>query len=300
MTRPLQTREIEAFNAVMQTGTATAAAALLNTTQPSISRLLSQAQAAAQVCLFERQGGRLRPTPEAHVLHAAVQRHAQGLMRIEQTLVALRQSGVGHLRVGCTPALALGVMPPVLADFAGEFPRVHLRLHTESTSALREAMEHGLHDLALSTESLESGPARGEPLHTSRAVCVMPRAHPLAARARIETSDLAGQVLITLEAADPICAHLQTALASRGTRPAATIETNYSVTVCRLALQGLGVGIVNPYVASVFGDGLAVRPWRDACAVALYFAHAPQQAPSAAARRFEALLRKRLKGSGTR
>ena len=47
MSRPLSSREIEAFRAVMQTGTTTAAARLLHTTQPSVSRLLAQMQAAA-------------------------------------------------------------------------------------------------------------------------------------------------------------------------------------------------------------------------------------------------------------
>jgi len=68
----LNFRQIEAFRAVMLTGTTIAAANMLNTTQPSISRSLAQIQAAAKLKLFELDRGRLRPTPEAVMLFEAV------------------------------------------------------------------------------------------------------------------------------------------------------------------------------------------------------------------------------------
>ena len=74
MSRPLNSRQIEAFRAVMLSGTTTAAAKILNTTQPGISRLLAQLQSASGLKLFEIQRGRLLPTPEARELFAAVQR----------------------------------------------------------------------------------------------------------------------------------------------------------------------------------------------------------------------------------
>jgi len=77
MSRPLNFRQIEAFRAVMQTGTTTAAAALLHTTQPSVSRLLSQIQHATGLKLFDIHKGRLRPTHEARQLFDTVQRQAK-------------------------------------------------------------------------------------------------------------------------------------------------------------------------------------------------------------------------------
>jgi DNA-binding transcriptional LysR family regulator len=67
----LNFRQIEAFRAVMLTGTTIAAANMLNTTQPSISRALGQMQAAAKLKLFELDRSRLRPTPEAVKLFEA-------------------------------------------------------------------------------------------------------------------------------------------------------------------------------------------------------------------------------------
>ena len=46
MTRALNFQQIQAFKAVMETGTTTRAALVLNTTQPSVSRRLSELRSA--------------------------------------------------------------------------------------------------------------------------------------------------------------------------------------------------------------------------------------------------------------
>ncbi|MCK1351280.1 LysR family transcriptional regulator [Bradyrhizobium sp. CW7] len=126
MSARLNFRQIEAFRAVMLTGTTIAAANMLNTTQPSISRSLAQIQSAAKLKLFELDRGRLRPTPEAVMLFEAVQRNFLGLEAIEETVALLRRSGIGRLRVACTPALGMSVMPAVMARFKVRQPDVHI------------------------------------------------------------------------------------------------------------------------------------------------------------------------------
>src|SRR3978361_448924 len=101
----------------MLPGTTIAAANMLNTPQPSISRSLAQMQAAAKLKLFELDRGRLRPTPEANMLFEAAPRTFLGLETIEETVALLRRSGIGRLRVACTPALGMSVMPAVMAKF---------------------------------------------------------------------------------------------------------------------------------------------------------------------------------------
>lgn len=252
MSRPLNSREIEAFRAVIQTGTTTAAAQLLHTTQPSVSRLLAQMQAAAGLKLFDMHKGRLRPTPEAMELYATVQQHFMGRERIERALSVLRQSGAGALRVGCTPALGLSVIPTVVHRFAQRFPSTHLSLQTLGTTPLREGLLYGQLDLVVSTMAIASAELDASVLHRSHAVCVMHPQHRLAAQDAIHVRDLQGQKLLTLNASDDIFLQLQRTMQEHGIEAGSTIETTYSATICSLAAQGLGIGVVNPYMASVF------------------------------------------------
>lgn len=295
MTRPLNFRQIEAFRAVMQTGTATAAAGLLHTTQPSVSRLLSQMAAASGLKLFEPERGRLKPTREAKDLFEVIERNFLGLDRIEQRVAVLRRAGAGTLRIGCTPALALSLMPAVVAAFCREHPEVHVSLQTHGAHQLWEGLQHGAFDLILSTMTAARGQARVATLHRGRTVCVMHAQHPLAARARLHVRDLQGQVLLTLPQDDEFQAHFQQLLQAHRIEPSGTVETTYSFTICRMAAHGAGVGIVNPYVASVFQRDLKVIPLSPAMQVEIVRGYPPQFAPSRITEAFDALFQAELK-----
>lgn len=295
MTRPLNFRQIEAFRAVMQTGTATAAAGLLHTTQPSVSRLLSQMAVASGLKLFEPERGRLKPTREAKDLFEVIERNFLGLDRIEQRVAVLRRAGAGTLRIGCTPALALSLMPAVVAAFCRKHPEVHVSLQTHGGHQLWEGLQHGAFDLILSTMTAARVEARVATLHRGRTVCVMHALHPLAARARLHVRDLHGQVLLTLPQDDEFQANFQQLLQAHRVEPSGTVETTYSFTICRMAAQGAGVGIVNPYVASVFQRDLKVLALAPAMPVEIVRAYPPQFAPSRIAEAFDALFHAELR-----
>lgn len=64
---------MEAFRAIMREGTVTDAAKLLGLSQPSATELLKHTETKLGFRLFDRFKGRLRPTPEAHVLFEEVE-----------------------------------------------------------------------------------------------------------------------------------------------------------------------------------------------------------------------------------
>ena len=66
-------RHLEVFHAIMQAGSVTGAAHLLNVTQPAVSNVLRHAEQQMKFRLFERVAGRLQPTPEARDLFPDVQ-----------------------------------------------------------------------------------------------------------------------------------------------------------------------------------------------------------------------------------
>jgi DNA-binding transcriptional LysR family regulator len=268
----LNFRQIEAFRAVMLTGTTIAAANMLNTTQPSISRSLAQIQSAAKLKLFELDRGRLRPTPEAVMLFEAVQRNFLGLETIEETVALLRRSGTGRLRVACTPALGLSVMPAVIANFKMRQPDVHITLRTISSYDIREGLLNGLYDLGITTNSLhhEGAQLQTKIVDQVAAVCVMNRSHRLAANAHVGPRHFQSETLLTLDREDDLSDEWRRALRQAKVTPASVIETTYSATICRLAEAGAGIGVVNPYIASVFSDRLRVVPVKPAIGVKVF------------------------------
>ena len=89
----LTLRQIDAFRAVMLTGTATEAAQVLGISQPAISRLVSDLEQEIGFKLFDRVGRRVVPTAEAQILIEEVKRALTGLDQIRETASEIGRFG---------------------------------------------------------------------------------------------------------------------------------------------------------------------------------------------------------------
>ncbi|TXL80367.1 LysR family transcriptional regulator [Vineibacter terrae] len=110
-------RQIEAFQAVIEAGTFSRAAARLRVSQPTISKLIGALERTLGYALFERAAGRIVPTAAALVLHREVQRAWVGIERLTSVAQALRTAAPARLVIGCSPMLAMGFVPQLLALF---------------------------------------------------------------------------------------------------------------------------------------------------------------------------------------
>jgi DNA-binding transcriptional LysR family regulator len=98
-------------------------------------------------------------------------------------------------------------------------------------------------------------------LVSTRAVCVLPRGHALAALSQITPSDLKGQSIISLRRDDAAAEMITRVLDDSGTVRNGTLETNLSAVACILVRAGAGVSVVDPFTAAQFGDEIVVRPF---------------------------------------
>lgn len=286
MARPLTFPQIEAFRAVVLSGTTVAAARMLHTTQPTISRLVGQAQNATGLKLFVNDRGRLQLTREGRHLFETVQLNFQGFERIEQAVAALRESGAGVFRIACTPSLGQSVLPLAMERFAREFPQVRFNVQTLGSRQIEEGLRVGLYDIAVTNKAYEGAEFQVQAVHHAEAVCVAPHDHAFARLRTVKVTDLRDEVLISLPRDDALEVVLHKAFADRDMAVPTAIETIYSATICTFAARGLGVGVVNPYMASVFKDRLCIRAFRPRIPVITYAAFARFSPASELAQRF--------------
>ncbi len=294
MTRPLNFPQLQAFRAVMQTGTTIGAAAVLNTTQPSISRRLAELQNFSGLKLLEKHQGRLRPTREGMLLYRTIQKHFEGLEQIETAIAMLRRSGAGTLRIGCTPVLALGVLPDVVEVFRERFADAHLIINTHATPRLMDLLRQELFDFILTTGTLVEGDFDVMAMKTLPAVCVLPHGHRLANEAVVDIGMLRGERLISLASSDAITLTLKALLQANGIDTGFAIETSSSITVCAMVASGNGVGVVTPFVAGMFAQKVLIKPFVPAVNVTVSLATSSQSAPSLLAGHFVKVLEAQL------
>ena len=258
----LNPRQIEAFRAVMLTGGITAAAELLNISQPAVSRLIADLQYALKLTLFERRGARIAPTSEALSLYQEVERSFVGLERIEQAARDLYDRRAGVLRIGAMPALAIGFLPRFVARFLVERPRVDVSLWGSSSTVVLDWVAAGQCELGFSQSTVDHGTVLSEKLPPVPVVAIVPSGHPLAARSLLTPQDFAGEAFISLGPSTLLRYRIDAVFADHGVNRIMRVETQLTMIACAMVATGAGVSIVDPFTAEEYaGRGVVVRPF---------------------------------------
>lgn len=257
-------RHIEVFRAVMLAGSATGAAELLHTSQPTVSRELARLESLLGYSLFDRVQGRLRPHARALALWEEVQRSWQGLDRVVDRAVALGRpaDAAQSLSVLCLPALSHALLPGAAARMLAAHAGARISVTPQEPPLLEEWMTAQRFDMGLSEQVSSATPpgTRSQLLLTLDEVAVLPAGHALAARPVLQLADFADQPFVSLSAEDPYRRQIDALFAEAGVLRQMRMETHSAVAVCAMVQRGLGVAIVNPLTAlAVAGQGVVVR-----------------------------------------
>ena len=257
----IQHRHIEVFRAVMTAGSVTAAAALLHTSQPTLSRDLARLEHLLGYALFERERGRLKATARARALFDEVERSFQGLARVIERAGALGRAEDTELSVLSLPALSHALMPGALAALLAEHPTARVSITPAEPPLLTAWMGEQRFDLGLAEQATPLPGVRVEPVLQADEVAVLPAGHALASRTRLALKDFNHQDFISLAEDDPYRREIDARFTAAGVQRRLRVQTHSAVAVCELVRSGLGLAIVNPLTAAACASaGLIVRP----------------------------------------
>ncbi|WP_212631097.1 LysR family transcriptional regulator [Pseudomonas sp. KB-10] len=254
-------RQIEAFRAVMVTGSTVKAAEMIHTSQPVVSRLIGQLENNLRLKLFERESSRLRPTPEAKSLFVDVEKHFSGMDQLEKKAKSLRDGRSGLLSIACLPAMAYGPMPKFLAELQRQLPDLAIRLEVNSSNEVRELIASGRCDIGFAAEEIDTHGIVARSIARRRALLAVPTGHPVADLPKVSVLDLAEYPYLGLSSTDSTQRFLNSVMASAGKALRITIETPYTLTIASLVVSGAGIGLVDPIALDAFEwPGLKLVP----------------------------------------
>lgn len=263
--RDINLRQVEAFRAVMQSGSITGAADQMNVTQPAVSRLIKDFESRIGFALFARDKGRVRPTAEAFALFDEVQRSFAGLDKIAAAAAEISSFRAGFLRIAAMPAIALQFLPRVVAAFSAQYPEINVSIQIRSSTKVVDWV--GAQQVDLGFAALQStipGTDRTA-LCEGPVVAAVPSGHPLAVRQALRPEDLAGERIISLGPELFMRQRIDEAFALRGVPMHSRIEVQLSSAVCEFVAAGAGIGFVDPITAfEMSGRNLVIRPFEPA------------------------------------
>lgn len=263
----MELRQLEAFAAVISTGSVTAAGRMLGRSQPAISRLVQELEQEIGYALFSRNGPRITPNEQGFLLYEDVAHALHSLQQIRQRAREIAGGSQRPLNLLATPALAAGLVPAALARLEGAMAQSisHIQLRSASPEQVAQGVLTGAAQLGVSSLPLEH---RGLQVHwIGRAPCVavLPEADPLAAFDVVPLLALAERRIITMANPYRLRGRLDEAFAAArpGAQPGDTqfMETNASVNAMAAVRAGLGVSVLEPVTALGLPlQGVVVRP----------------------------------------
>jgi DNA-binding transcriptional LysR family regulator len=264
MSYKVKLSHLRAYQAIMLTGSVTAAAERLHSTQPALSKQLLSLEEAVDLRLFDRSsGGRMIPTTLGLRFFRQIEGTLSGIEGIPEVAQDLRRIGQARLRVGATPPLMnSALLSAAMKSFLESQPDIRLTFESRPRQDIEEWVANGQIDIGVALLPAENPFVKTLPLMTASAVAVLRDDHPLAKLPFLDPDLIRGSRLI-LPSRQLLRALIERGAASSGYTLEADIEASSALTCCKFAAEGFGVGICDPFSPTAFAQThLRVLPWR--------------------------------------
>ena len=249
MTELPDLRQVRSLVAVAETESFTKAAERLGVTQSAISHSIRALETQLETQLIERSGKRLALKQEGVVLLRRFRRAIQELENASEDLAMLKRWGQGRLRIGATHTLCHYVMPKVLSEFRKLYPRCEVHIESGDTSELMTNLDQSDIDLLLGIGGRGPTWTRFEKVFEDEMIFVVAPDHPWASLDSVPMNEVESQSFLVYARASETYRLLKESFAKAGGRLRPGLSLGDMGAIKEMAKEGIGVGIVAPWVA---------------------------------------------------
>jgi DNA-binding transcriptional LysR family regulator len=240
----IETKQLRIFRTVVEVGSFTAAGTHLRMSQPAISQQIRALEAQLGVALIVRAGRGARPTPagEALLPYARLV-----LDKIAEAAVRLAEYGACHagvVRIRTSESASTYVLPPVLAELKGRWPRLDVQVTSGHRAGTLAGLAAGDVDLALLPLPADADRFRVVEVGSDELVAVVPTAHRWAGRAVVHPAEFEGEPLVVYDRTSEITDVTSRTLFEAGVFPRPAIEIDQLEAVKEMVRSAVGVAVM--------------------------------------------------------
>jgi DNA-binding transcriptional LysR family regulator len=287
-------RYLQVFEAVMEAGSISRAAEMLNLSQPAVSIALSKFERELGFRLFHRAKGYFAPTSEAMSLHLEAEQSLLSIERIEGRAREIQAGGVGAVSIASNGACAINLLPWVIAEFQQSYPDVRIDLKVRSSRKIAAWVAGRQIDIGLIDAPVPIPGLNAEIIRTP-CVCILQETDPLCQENQITPESVAGRSVISITGDHSIDRQLDQLCAERGVTIERRVSSSYFAIARNLVRAGAGVAIVDAVNGKAdLGDGVTWRPFEPAIFFELALILPTKQSLPNAAKDFLVILRAKL------
>jgi DNA-binding transcriptional LysR family regulator len=263
----MDTRQLQAFCAVVDRRSFSHAAEALGVTQPAVSLQVRSLEKRFGTQLLDRSGRRVEPTEAGWRLY----RGAQRLLQLEEQVVDEVSAGtdgepVGSLSLGASTGPAAIVVPQLLGEFQRRHPAVRVSLEVHDTQTVVEAVGERRLELGIVGAARRHRGVRFETLMHDDVILVCPPSHRLAGTT-VAAADLRGEALILMQEGAGVRQVVEDELRRLGVRLRdldVRLELGLQESVRSAVVAGYGITFISrAAVEAELASGALVEAWVD-------------------------------------
>ncbi|MGY9048744.1 hypothetical protein P775_14055 [Puniceibacterium antarcticum] len=250
---------LRALNAVMETGSFSAAGRRMAVSQATISQQLRDLERALKTSLFKRVANDMVPTALCQDIYKTSREIEDAGLRIAKILSQHSILEQGELRVGLgnpLPGMAL------VGAFQEYFPNVNVKIEMGSWGKIFQAVTEGRVDVAVLPEVPDAPRFKRRKIQSQSVVAIVHPTHPLAGREEVSCLDLLSERLIFRTAGSSTQRVVDEAFRHAALSPRASIVLDTRDGVLDAVVHKLGVGFMWSKGASRV-DGFVQIPCRE-------------------------------------
>ncbi len=233
------------FYAVARSGSFTAAAEQLSTSQPALSMQVKELEKRVGVRLLERLPRGVQLTDAGKTLFEYAQRIAAMEASAMQAMRDIRSLKQGAISIGCSLTIGTYLLPDLLAEFRKKHGGIRTEVRIANTAAIQNLIGDGVLDIGLTEGYLDDELLEGNIFQNDRLIPVAPPGHPLISRKSVSLRDFAEFPLILREQGSGTRAVLEMAAMRAGVTLTPLMELASPESIKAMVIAGNGVAVMS-------------------------------------------------------
>jgi LysR family carnitine catabolism transcriptional activator len=280
----LSTRHLQAVIALAHSAKFVAAAVEIGVSQPTLSRLIQQAEEELGVALFHRGTRSVVQTEAGRAFIPVAERMLGELARQREALRAPDGELRGQLVISSLMSISHHVVPAALVAFRRRHPNLFVQVRDGIASSVLADVRSGAADFGIGPAPDKLGEIAVQSMVEEPCYLIVPRKHRLAKRPSVGLRELAGEPMISMPTDSGLRRLIDSAAQADGVTLEHSVVTSQFASLCEFVFKGLGVSIIpaSAVPPAFLGNVRKLRPALKRKVGILHLADSPLSAPSTA------------------
>src|SRR5215469_2062192 len=259
----LTSRQLQTVVALAEYESFIAAAALLKTSQPAVTRTVKHVEEVLGIRLFERSTRSVQITPAGKEFVGVATRVLNDLRITINSMRELSDQRRGQVIISSIMSVANGKLPGLLSAYRNDHPGIELHVRDGVHGTVIEDVRSGTADFGITYADDLADPFAAVSVGHEEFTVVLPRRHPLAKKQSLSLSDLKDLPLVSLPSDSRTRRLIDGAASSLGFSLKHAVTVSQFATMLGFVRAGVGLAIApKSGVTSFLGKELCAVPVR--------------------------------------